>query len=184
MAIDRQDCVLCPFNRSMTPSNVKFMIAGKWIRALFLTSILFFIVFFDPSTLSPETFFSKLSDLKHKPIFICYIMGKVINVFTLIIVIVTAIRVIKTIRSSPLPDAASLHRRKENKLTWLTYNISGVCVACWVPQFICAGLLASDFDTDVVVNAMVITSTKKTKKLSFERKEVTPHTRWTPVCSD
>ena len=54
-------------------------------------------------------------------------MGKVINVFTLIIVIVTAIRVIKTIRSSTLPDAASLHRRQENKLTWLTYNISGVC---------------------------------------------------------
>ena len=95
-------------------------------------------------------------------------MGKVINVFTLIIVIVTAIRVIKTIRSSPLPDATSLHRRQENKLTWLTYNISGVCVACWVPQFICAGLLASDFDTDVVVNAMVIISTKKTKNLSFE----------------
>ena len=139
MAIDRQDCVLCPFNRRMTPSNVKFMIAGKWIGALFLTSILFFIVFFDPSTLSPETFFSKLSDLKHNPIFICYIMGKVINVFTLIIVIVTAIRVIKTIRSSTLPDAASLHRRQENKLTWLTYKISGVCVACWVPQFICAG---------------------------------------------
>ena len=91
-----------------------------------------------------------------------------INVFTLIIVIVTAIRVIKTIRSSTLPDAASLHRRQENKLTWLTYNISGVCVACWVPQFICVGLLASDFDTDVVVNAMVIISTKKTKKLSFE----------------
>ena len=159
MAIDRQDCVLCPFNRRMTPSNVKFMIAGKWIGALFLTSILFFIVFFDPSTLSPETFFSKLSDLKHNPIFICYIMGKVINVFTLIIVIVTAIRVIKTIRSSTLPDAASLHRRQENKLTWLTYKISGVCVACWVPQFICAGLLASDFVRDVVVNAMVIIST-------------------------
>ena len=159
MAIDRQDCVLCPFNRRMTPSNVKFMIAGKWIGALFLTSILFFIVFFDPSTLSPETFFFKLSDLKHKPIFICYIMGKVINVFTLIIVIVTAIRVIKTIRSSTLPDAASLHRRQENKLTWLTYNISGVCVACWGPQFICAGLLASDFDRDVVGNAMVIIST-------------------------
>ena len=125
--------------------------------SLFLTSILFFIVLFDPSTLSPETFFSKLSDLKHNPIFICYIMGKVINVFTLIIVIVTAIRVIKTIGSSTLPDAASLHKQT-NKLTWLTYKISGVCVACWVPQFICAGLLASDFDRDVV-NAMVIIST-------------------------
>ena len=159
MAIDRQDCVLRPFNRRMTPSNVKFIITGKWIGALFLTSLLFFIVLFEPSTLSPETFFSKLSDLKLNPILIYFIMGKVLNVVTLIIVIVTAIRVIKTIRSSILPDAASLHRRQENKLTWLTYKISGVCFACCIPQLICNGLLASDFDRDVVVNAMAITST-------------------------
>ena len=159
MAIDRQDCVLRPFNRRMTPSNVKFIITGKWIGALFLTSLLFSIVLFEPSTLSPETFISKLSDLKENPILIYFIMGKVLNVVTLIIVIVTAIRVMKTIRSSTLPDAASLHRRQENKLTWLTYKISGVCVACWVPQFICTGLLASDFDRNVVVNAMAITST-------------------------
>ena len=160
MAIDRQDCVLRPFNRRMKLSNVKFIIAGKWLAALFLTSLLFFIALFEPSTLSPETFFSKLSDLKHKPIFICYIMGKVINVFTLIIVIVTAIRVMKTIRSSTLPGAASLHRRQENKLTWLTYKISGVCVACWVPQFICSGLLASGVHRDIILkNALVITST-------------------------
>ena len=159
MAIDRQDCVLRPFNRRMTPSNVKFIITGKWIGALFLTSLLFFIVLFEPSTLSPETFISKLSDLKQNPILIYFIMGKVLNVVTLIIIIVTAIRVMKTIRSSTLPDAASLHRRQENKLTWLTYKISGVCVACWVPQFICTGLLASDFDRNVVVNAMAITST-------------------------
>ena len=87
-------------------------------------------------------------------------MGNVLNAVTLIIVIVTAIRVIRTIRSSTLPDAASLHRRQENKLTWLTYKISGVCVACWVPQFICSGLLASGFHRDIVLkNALVITST-------------------------
>ena len=67
MAIGRQDCVLRPFNRRMTPSNVKFIIAGKWIGTLFLTSILFVIVLFDPSTLSHETFFPKLSDLKPTP---------------------------------------------------------------------------------------------------------------------
>ena len=62
-------------------------------------------------------------------------MGNVLNAVNLIIVIiVTAIRVIRVIRSSTLLDAGSLHRRQENKLTWLTYNISGVCVACWVPS--------------------------------------------------
>ena len=126
MAIDRQDCVLRPFNRRMKPSNVKFIIAGKWIGALFLTSVLFFIVL---STSSLGTFFSKLSDLTHNAIFIYYIMGNVLNAVTLMLVIVTAIRVIRTIRSSTLPNAASLHRRQENKLTWLTYKISGVCVS-------------------------------------------------------
>ena len=157
MAIDRQDCVLRPFNRRMKPSNMKFIIAGKWIGALFLTSVLFFIVL---STFSLGTFFSKLSDLTHNAIFIYYIMGNVLNAVTLIIVIVTAIRVIRTIRSSTLPNAASLHRRQENKLTWLTYKISGVCVACWVPQFICSGLLASGFHRDIILkSALVITST-------------------------
>ena len=112
------------------------------------------------NSFSLGTFFFKLSDLTHNAIFIYYIMGNVLNAVTLIIVIVTAIRVIRTIRSSTLPNAASLHRRQENKLTWLTYKISGVCVACWVPQFICSGLLASGFHSDIVLkNALVITST-------------------------
>ena len=101
MAIDRHDCVLRPFNRHMKPSNVKYIIAGKWIGALFLTSVLFFIVL---STFSLGTIFSKLSDLTHNAIFIYYIMGNVLNAVTLIIVIVTAIRVIRTIRSSTLPN--------------------------------------------------------------------------------
>ena len=158
MAIDRQDCVLRPFNRRITPSNVKFFIAGKWIGALLVTSVLIFVVLFDQSV-NPVTFFAKMSDLKRNPIFIYHILGVVLNVITLIIVIVTAIRVIKRIRSSTLPDAASLHRRQENKLTWLTYKISGVCVACWVPQFICTGLLASGVHRDMAINAVVITST-------------------------
>ena len=90
-------------------------------------------------------------------------MGNVLNAVNFIIVIiVTAIRVIRVIRSSTLPDAGSLHRRQENKLTWLTYNISGVCVACWVPswQLICTGLLASGVHRNIIlVNALVITST-------------------------
>ena len=158
MAIDRQDCVLRPFNRRITPSNVKFFIAGKWIGALLVTSFLIFVVLLYQSV-SPVTFFAKMSDLKRNPIFIYHILGIVLNVITLIIVIVTAIRVIKRIRSSTLSDAANLHRRQEIKLTWLTYKISGVCFACWIPQLICNGLLASGVPKDVVINAVVITST-------------------------
>ena len=86
MAIDRQDCVLRPFNRRMTRSNVKFIIAGKWIGALVLTSVLIFSVFFNHSicvNLSPETLFFKMSELKDDPTFIYYIMGVALNVVTL-----------------------------------------------------------------------------------------------------
>ena len=61
MAIDRQDCVLRPFNRRMTPSNVKFIIPGKWIGALVLTSVLIVRVFFTPSLFSPVNFFSQMT---------------------------------------------------------------------------------------------------------------------------
>ena len=160
MAIDRQDCVLRPFNRRMTPSNVKFIIAGNWIGALVLTSVLIVRVFFTPSLFNPVNFFSQLTYEKPNPNLIFHLTGLVLNVGTLIIVIVTAIRVVKGIRSSILPDAASLHRRQEIKLTWLTYKISGVCFACWIPQLICTSLLASGVHRDIIlINALVITST-------------------------
>ena len=97
---------------------------------------------------------------KPNPNLIFHLTGLVLNVGTLVIIIVTAIRVVKGIRSSILPDAASLHRRQEIKLTWLTYKISGVRFACWIPQLICTGLLASGVRRVIIlINALVITST-------------------------
>ena len=97
---------------------------------------------------------------KPNPNLIFHITGLVLNVVTLIIIIVTAIRIVKVIRSSTLPDAASLHRHQEIKLTWLTYKIRGVCFACWIPQLVCTGLLVSGVHRDIIlINAVVITST-------------------------
>ena len=69
---------------------------------------------------------------------------------------VTAIRVIKGIRSSTLSAGVPLYRRQENKLMWLTYNVGVVAVACWVLQFISISLLASGVYGDTVINALVI----------------------------
>lgn len=69
---------------------------------------------------------------------------------------VTAIRVIKGIRSSTLPAGVTLYRRQENKLMWLTYKISVVSVECWVLQFISISLFASGVYGDTVINALVI----------------------------
>ena len=69
---------------------------------------------------------------------------------------VTAIRVIKGIRSSTLSAGVPPYRRQENKLMWLTYNVGVVAVACWVLQFISISLLASGVYGDTVINALVI----------------------------
>ena len=107
---------------------------------------------FIQSTFSPV----KFTSAKRNPLFIFHITGTVLNLVTLIVIMVTAIRVIKGIRSSTLSVGVPLYRRQENKLMWLTYNVGVVAVACWVLQFISINLLASGVYGDTVINTLVI----------------------------
>ena len=109
---------------------------------------------FIQSTFSPV----KFTSAKLNPLFIFHITGTVLNLVTLIVIMLTAIRVIKGIRSSTLSAGVPLYRRQENKLMWLTYNVSVVAVACWVLQFISISLLASGVYGDTVISALVITT--------------------------
>ena len=73
---------------------------------------------FIQSTFSPV----KFTSAKLNPLFIFHITVTVLNLVTLIVIMVTAIRVIKGIRSSTLSAGVPLYRRQENKLMWLTYS--------------------------------------------------------------
>lgn len=157
MAIDRQDCVLRPYNRRMTRRNIKKVIATSWIGTLVLTS---FIIFqsvyyqFEPCGVIPK--------IKGKdPVFVYVgILTLSSNIASVLIIVITACRIIKRLRSSPLPESNSRHRRQENKLTWLNYKICGVFLVCWSPLFVCFPL--AEFGTnpgDSLVSTLIITLT-------------------------
>ena len=155
MAIDRQDCVLRPFNRRMSKRNITKVIAISWIGTSVLMSVVIVHSFLHES---------QACDIIPKikgsyPIYI-YVGSLMMsfNVIAVIIIVITALRIVKRLRSSPLPEARSQHRRQENKLTWLTYKICGVFLVCWLPLFVCFPLaqFGRNF-RDLLVGVLIIT---------------------------
>lgn len=157
MTIDRQDCVLSPFNRRMSKSNITKVIAISWIGTSVLTSAIIVHSFFNESQACGIISKIKGSD----PIYIYYGTLMVsFNVVSVLIIVITAFRIVKRLRSSPLPESRSQHRRRENKLTWLTYKICGVFLVCWLPLFVCFPLAQFGRNSgDILVGALIITLT-------------------------
>ena len=161
MAIDRQDCVLRPFTRRMTRSNIKVVIAASWIGNLMLSLVLIVGVFYSESVCDEFNFkglFSKISD--KQPVFLLYYIGLgfSLNIVSFFIFVITAIRIIITLRSSPLPYSQSHHRRQEIKLTWLTYKICGVFIVCWLPQIVTTGFVLSRIGGKTAIDVLVVTT--------------------------
>ena len=148
MAIDRHDCVLRPFNRRLSLQNVKFVIVLSWASALVLGLIVFFVSLF--------------SEGNRQIIF--QLTGGGLILFTgtsFIVIIITAIRTIKSLRSSPLPETASLYRKQEVQMAWLTYKICFVTLLCWLPAFVCVSALVKfgENQTNATISALIITTT-------------------------
>lgn len=65
LAIDRQDCVLRPFHRRITPENVKTVLLITWLVTLGLTSVFVFSETFATDSVcrnfDPYTLLGKLS---------------------------------------------------------------------------------------------------------------------------
>ena len=124
MAIDRQDCVLRPFKRRMGRNNIPKVIALSWIGTLVLTSP---IIFNSARQQSKRCDIIPKSKGARDPIFVYIaILSNSFNIASVLIIVVTALRIIKKLRTSPLPESKSHHRRQENKLLWLTCKICGV----------------------------------------------------------
>ena len=148
MAIDRHDCVLRPFNRRLSLQNVKFVIVLSWASALVLGLIVFFVSLF--------------SEGNRQIIF--QLTGGGLILFTgtsFIVIIITAIRTIKSLRSSPLPETASLYRKQEVQMAWLIYKICFVTLLCWLPAFVCVSALVKfgENQTNATISALIITTT-------------------------
>ena len=139
MAIDRYDCVVRPLNRRLSLFNVKKVILATWIVALLLSSfhggmlhdessICFRLDPYSSPTTSPGN---------HAVDVYTMFLSTVPNVATVIIIAVTIFLIVKNIRSSLLPHLGSFNRRRENKITKLTYKICAVFLISWFPVIIC-----------------------------------------------
>jgi len=108
MAIDRQDCVLRPFKRRMGRNNIPKVIALSWIGTLVLTSPLIFKSVrqqFEGCDVIP-----KVNGARDPIIVYVGILSNSFNIASVLIIVVTALRIIKRLRSSPLPESKSQQR--------------------------------------------------------------------------
>ena len=133
MALDRQDCVLRPFKRRLTTRNLKKIIPVIWILAL-VTAILFVVAIRnEPACVKFYPYNSDLSELSNVVITLITVTGQLDNI-TILIIIVTFIRIIKKMHSSPVnPSSSSTSQRQEKTLTIMTYKICGVFLLCRLP---------------------------------------------------
>ena len=150
MAIDRHDCVLRPFNRRLSLQNVRFVIVLSWAGAVVLGLIVFFVGLFSESKGNRQIIFQ--------------LTGGGLILFTgtsFIVIIITAIRIIKCLRSSPLAKMASQYRKQEVQMSWLTYKVCFVTLLFWLPAFVCVSALAKfgKNQTNTSISALIITTT-------------------------
>jgi len=140
MSIDRQDCVIRPLKRRLTPYNVKKVIFVVWIVPLLLAFVhgvmvsegTFACARLDPYSSQHTNVTSRNQALE----VYTSVLGVTPNVVTVIVIAITRFRVVRKLRSSPLPRLNSLQRRRENELTKLTYKICSIFLISWFPVMI------------------------------------------------
>ena len=139
MAIDRENRVLYPFKQRITPSNVKKVIFIIWLVAAVLTVISAVLVSLESSTCSA---FNPYVSLTTNPNIAAKLfttgVGTLLNVATSLIITITFIRVLKKLRSSPMPQAIAPSQQAgtERHITKLTYQLCAVFLIAWFPLII------------------------------------------------
>ena len=143
MAFDRQDCVLRPFNRRVTTSNIKKLILATWMFALII-----FVLFSISIRKAPNACveFYPYNNLKtklfHDKFFI--VLHSVVGQFdkiTFLIVIITFFRIKKALRPIAMNPLHQLLRRREKRITSLTYKLCGIFLLLRLPVIICHMML-------------------------------------------
>ena len=139
MAMDRQDCICRPLRRRLHPHNVKKVLLIVWLMAVIAFAVFAILLSMDESQ-CPQ--YDPLNLISHSStssgFFNAYItiFGTVFNVSAILFIIVTFIRVVRGLRSSPLPQSRSLHRRYESQITKLTYKTGAIFILSWFPVII------------------------------------------------
>lgn len=124
MAMDRQDCIFRPLRRRLKTDNVKIVLLVVWCVALIIHVVFPILIVSDRSQCSPCSDPLTSSSSNSSGLYSAYItiFGTVFNVAAVVIMVITFLRIVKRLRSSPLPQSRSLHQRYESQITKLTYK--------------------------------------------------------------
>jgi len=139
MAIDRQDCVFRPLRRRIHQSNVRKVLLAVWSSVLVLSVLFAIVLAKDGSQCSiSDPFNLGSSSSNSSSLFSVYItvFGTGFNVAAILIIIITFLRIVKRLRSCPLPESRSLHQRYESQITKLTYKTCAIFILSWFPVII------------------------------------------------
>ena len=136
MAFDRQECVLSPFHRRLTTRNVKKVIVVTWLIALITAAVFAVLTRNVPSTCFAFFPYNNIGALS-KVFQATVAVFAQFDTISMLIIIVTFLRIVKKLRSSPVNSLSSANRRNERKLTELSFKICGIFVLFRIPVMIC-----------------------------------------------
>ena len=139
MAVDRQDCVLRPYRRRLTQSNVKKVILTIWVATIGFTLVLFVYLIYDRQicrAFEPYKLMVNPSMIPSNSLTFGVLLG-VIYGTSFFVIIVSYIRILKRLRSSTNSTSVSFHRRQEIQLTKMTFKTCAIFILCWFPVVIC-----------------------------------------------
>lgn len=139
MAMDRQDCIYRPLRRRLHSDNVKRVLLAVWCMSIIIFVVFAVLLSIDGSQCPQNDPFNLISNSSNSSgFFNAYItiFGTVFNVAAILIIIVTFMRVVRRLRSSPLPHSRSLHQRYESQITKLTYKTCAIFILSWFPVII------------------------------------------------
>ena len=134
MAIDRQDCVLRPFQRRLTKFNIRKVLLAVWIMTVVLT-IPSLVTRFQETSLC-QFYNSFKSNVNTARKLYTVGLGTSLSVVTVLIITITFFRILKGLRMNVMPQASGaqqIQQRRENQITKLTYRTCAVFLVVWLP---------------------------------------------------
>ena len=157
MAIDRQDCVIFPLKRRLSPTNVKRVIFVTWVAG-FLFALLHGLILRKESSvcsrMDPYNSFVTIPD-NHIIVLYSVVLRTIPNVITAIVIVITIFRILKKLRSHIFTRLTSVNRRREYKITKMTLQICAIFLISWFPNIITTSMVRVGAFRGVAVTQLI-----------------------------
>ena len=165
MTIDRHDCVVRPFSRRLSTQNVQKILLFTWLVSFIIAAVLLVLIRKEISVCytwfpynQPKAFQTEQGN------FILIYLATIgqLGMLAIVLVIITFLRVVKTLRAPTILQStnSSIRQRQERQLTWLTYGICGNYILFKLPLLICSMVgFNKELQGTTLNTAMLVTAT-------------------------